>query len=111
MSNGGSENDQNSDGQIPPVILQSLRSLFPGSEFQVESVSSQGAATGSVMEQERSSDVAGHEAEPMPTEEGLFLSRILQQIMPLISENSGADASLLGDGPTSTPVSTSIVFL
>ncbi|XP_057550937.1 ubiquitin-like domain-containing protein CIP73 isoform X2 [Amaranthus tricolor] len=103
LSNGGSENDQNSDGQIPPVILQSLRSLFPGSEFQVESVSSQGAATGSVMEQERSSDVAGHEAEPMPTEEGLFLSRILQQIMPLISENSGADASLLGDGPTSTP--------
>lgn len=96
MSAGGIQNDQNSDGEVPPGILQLLRGLFPGGEIQVES--SQGTGTGSVTEQERTSSAVAQEAEPMVTEEGIFLSRMLEQIMPLISEH--------GDGSTSsTPVS------
>lgn len=49
----------------------------------------------------------------MATEEGIFLSRMLEQIMPLISENSGTTAQGVaysgghhGDGSaSSTPVS------
>ncbi|XP_021860167.1 ubiquitin-like domain-containing protein CIP73 isoform X3 [Spinacia oleracea] len=95
LSAGGIQGDENSEGQIPPGIFQFLRGLFPGSEFQVESVSSQGTGTGtgSVTEQERTSSAVAQEAEPpMATEEGIFLSRMLEQIMPLISENSGTTA-------------------
>lgn len=89
LSAGGIQNDQTSEGQIPPGILQFLRGLFPGGEFQVESISSQETGMGSGMEQERASNAAAQEAEPAATEEGIFLSRMLQQIMPLISQNSG----------------------
>ncbi|KMT03610.1 hypothetical protein BVRB_8g192830 [Beta vulgaris subsp. vulgaris] len=92
LSAGGIQNDQNSDGEVPPGILQLLRGLFPGGEIQVES--SQGTGTGSVTEQERTSSAVAQEAEPMVTEEGIFLSRMLEQIMPLISEH--------GDGSTSS---------
>lgn len=94
LSTGGIQNDQNSDGQIPPGVLQLLRGLFPGSEFQVESVSSQGATVGSVLEQVRTSNTTAEEPEPSATEEGIFLSRLLQQIMPLISQDGGAEQSV-----------------
>ncbi|XP_021745457.1 uncharacterized protein LOC110711390 isoform X2 [Chenopodium quinoa] len=111
LSAGGIQSDQNSEGQIPPGILQFLRGLFPGGEFQVESVSSQGGGMGSVTEQERTSNAGAQEAEPTATEEGIFLSRMLEQIMPMISQNSGtvqndsssaADASHHGNGSTSS---------
>ncbi|KAL2929887.1 Ubiquitin-like domain-containing protein CIP73 [Bienertia sinuspersici] len=110
LSAGGAQSDQNTEGQIPPGVLQVLRGLFPGGEFHVESVSSQGTGTGSVTEQERSSSADAQEAEPTATEEGLFLSRVLQQIMPFISQNSGTeqnvgysrgDTSQQGDGSAS----------
>ncbi|XP_021741862.1 uncharacterized protein LOC110708067 isoform X2 [Chenopodium quinoa] len=111
LSAGGIQSDQNSEGQIPPGILQFLRGLFPGGEFQVESVTSQGVGMGSVTEQERTSSAGAQEAEPTATEEGIFLSRMLEQIMPMISQNSGtvqnvsssgADASHHGNGSTSS---------
>uniref|UniRef100_A0A7C9AFX6 Ubiquitin-like domain-containing protein n=1 Tax=Opuntia streptacantha TaxID=393608 RepID=A0A7C9AFX6_OPUST len=98
LSTGGIQNDQNPDGQMPPGVLQLLRGLFPGSEFQVESVNSQGATVGSVPEQGRSSSPTAEEAEPGPTEEGIFLSRLLQQIMPLISQDGGAEQSVESAG-------------
>lgn len=104
MSAGGIQNDQSSDGQLPSGVLEFLRDLFPGGEFNVESVGTQGTGMGSVAEQERTGNAGEQEAEPMVTEEGIFLSSLLQQIMPLISENSGGNSSQPEDGSTSTQV-------
>ena len=69
----------------------------------MESVSSQGATVGSVPEQVRTSSTTAEEPEPSATEEGIFLSRLLQQIMPLISQDGGAEQSveLAGEGESS----------
>lgn len=94
LSAGGIQSDQNADGEIPQGIVQLLRGLFPGGEFHVESVSSQGGAMGTVAEQERASSAAAEEVQPRATEEGIFLSRLLHQIMPLISQHGDAEQNV-----------------
>ncbi|BBH08568.1 Ubiquitin-like superfamily protein [Prunus dulcis] len=91
LSAGGTQNNQESERQIPSGILQFIRNLFPGGEIHVEDGSAEGLTTGSVSDQARTSSgvVGAQEAEPRVTDEGLFLSNLLHQIMPFISQASG----------------------
>lgn len=88
FSSGGTQNDQESERQVPSGILNILRALFPGDEIRVEDGSVQGMNSSSVSDQARTpSGVAvAPEAELRVTEEGLFLSNLLHQVMPLISQ-------------------------
>ncbi|KAL6221603.1 hypothetical protein ACLB2K_004999 [Fragaria x ananassa] len=88
FSSGGTQNNQESERQVPSGILNILRALFPGDEIRVEDGSVQGMNSSSVSDQARTpSGVAvAPEAEPRVTEEGLFLSNLLHQVMPLISQ-------------------------
>ncbi|GAB2289142.1 hypothetical protein Dimus_023445 [Dionaea muscipula] len=76
-------NDQNAGGQIASGVLQLLRGLF-----QVENVSSPGMAGESSTDQGRPDSIAAQEEEPTVTEEGIFLSRLLHEIMPFISPDA-----------------------
>lgn len=87
FSSGGDQSDPNPDGQAPPdSVLQFLRGLFPGGEVHVET--SQG---------DRENTTRVPETESRPTEDGIFLSGLLQQIMPFISQLSQNEA-----GPSSS---------
>ncbi|KAL8128808.1 hypothetical protein V2J09_017963 [Rumex salicifolius] len=96
FSSGGAQSELNPDSQAAPPdsVLQFLRGLFPGGEVHVESTQG-GAAPVSVPESENTTRVPEAAPEPRPTEDGIFLSRLLQQIMPFISQPS--DAALSGD--------------
>ncbi|GAB4828195.1 hypothetical protein Ancab_035112 [Ancistrocladus abbreviatus] len=104
MSSGGIQNDQNAAGQIPSGVLQFLRGLFPSGEIHVESVSSQGMPGETVADHGRPSGVAAQEEEPTVTEEGLFLSNLLQQIMPFISPGTEQDVVPPGEADASEHV-------
>ncbi|XP_021899208.1 large proline-rich protein bag6-A-like isoform X2 [Carica papaya] len=88
VSAGGTQSSQDPERQIPSSIFQFLRALFPGGEIHVEDPNIHGTAPRSDSGHGVTSD-ASPEAEPSVTDEGLFLSNLLQQIMPLISQNSG----------------------
>ncbi|KAK8637759.1 hypothetical protein V6N13_136219 [Hibiscus sabdariffa] len=95
-SNTGSanrhQNNQEADRQIPSSILQFLRGIFPGSEIQVEEASLQGIAADTVPEQAGTSS-GNAAALPNVTDEGVFLSNLLHQIMPYISQHAGLQRS------------------
>ncbi|XP_016651774.1 PREDICTED: large proline-rich protein bag6-B isoform X2 [Prunus mume] len=97
LSAGGTQNNQESERQIPSGILQFIRNLFPGGEIHVEDGSAEGLTTGSVSDQARTSSgvVGAQEAEPRVTDEGLFFSNLLHQIMPFISQASGGEPGLV----------------
>ncbi|XP_021808980.1 large proline-rich protein bag6 isoform X2 [Prunus avium] len=97
LSAGGTQNNQESERQIPSGILQFIRNLFPGGEIHVEDGSAEGLTTGSVSDQARTSSgvVGAQEAELRVTDEGLFLSNLLHQIMPFISQASGGEPGLV----------------
>ncbi|XP_074281197.1 ubiquitin-like domain-containing protein CIP73 isoform X1 [Silene latifolia] len=95
LTTGGIPSDANGRGQISADIFQMMRGLFPGGELHVESVNSEGIATG-VTEQEPPSDTVREDAEARVTEEGLFLSRMLQHVMPMI------ETSIQRDDPSSS---------
>ncbi|KAJ7957466.1 Large proline-rich protein bag6 [Quillaja saponaria] len=86
LSANGTHNNQDSERQIPNNVLQYLRALFPGGEIHVEDPSLQGTAT-PVSEHLGASRGVAHvpEAEPRVTDEGVYLSNLLREIMPLIS--------------------------
>ncbi|KAK3221814.1 hypothetical protein Dsin_008839 [Dipteronia sinensis] len=97
LSASGTQNNQESEQQIPGSVLQLLRSLFPGGEIHVEDAGLQGMASGSVPEpsatpvQDRGGVSSGpSEAEASINDEGIFLSNLLHQIMPFISQLSSA---------------------
>ncbi|KAL5841942.1 hypothetical protein ACOSQ3_012545 [Xanthoceras sorbifolium] len=97
LSASGTQNNQESERQIPSSVLQLLRTLFPGGEIQVDDAGLQGMASGSVPElsatpvQDRGGASSGPaEAEASVNNEGIFLSNLLHQIMPLISQHSSA---------------------
>ncbi|OMO80350.1 putative scythe/bat3 [Corchorus olitorius] len=92
LAAGRAQNNQESERQIPSSVLQFLRAIFPGGEIHVEEASAQGAATGSVQEQAgTSSDTPA--AEPSASDQGLFLSNLLHQIMPYISQHAASQQS------------------
>ncbi|KAM1046544.1 hypothetical protein PS2_025790 [Malus domestica] len=93
LSAGGTPNSQDSERQVPSSILQFIRTLFPNGELHVEDGSAEGVIAGSVPDQARTSSggVAAPEAEPRATDEGIFLSNLLHQIMPFISQATGGE--------------------
>ena len=95
LSAGGMQSNSESDRQIPGGVMQFIRSLFPGGEIHVEDGSADGIpAASSHPDQARTSSVAepGPEAEPTASEEGIFLSNVLRQIMPLLAGQAGSES-------------------
>ncbi|XVF47978.1 hypothetical protein PTKIN_Ptkin03bG0153300 [Pterospermum kingtungense] len=92
LAAGRTQNNQDSERQVPSSILQFLRTIFPGGEIQVEEASLQGTATESAQVQAGTSSGAPT-AEPNITDQGVFLSNLLQQIMPYISQHAGSQQS------------------
>lgn len=77
--------------------MQFLRTLFPGGEIHVEDGGLEGTPAGSEPDQARtSSGVPGApEAESMVSDEGLFLSNLLRQVMPVIAQQAGAEQDVV----------------
>ncbi|CAN0901103.1 Ubiquitin-like domain-containing protein CIP73 [Linum grandiflorum] len=98
---GGARANQESEGQVPSSIMQLLRSLFPVGEIHVEGASGPGATTPPPPAAAAAPQNAGPSAdseqgsESAPTNEGIFLSNLLRQILPVVSEQGGSEA---GDG-------------
>jgi hypothetical protein len=63
----------------------------------MEDASLRGTTTSSVPETAGQS-TATAEAEPRATDEGIFLSNLLREIMPLISQSGGAEPSAIPPG-------------
>lgn len=95
LAAGGAQNNQESERQIPNSVLQFIRTLFPGGEIHVEDSSVQGTTAGSTAEQAATSRGAAHvpEAEPRVSDEGIFLSNVLREIMPVISQQAGSEGN------------------
>ncbi|KAF7806474.1 ubiquitin-like domain-containing protein CIP73 isoform X1 [Senna tora] len=102
LTAGGLQNsNQESERQIPNNVLQFIRALFPGGEIHVEDSSSQGTTAGGSAPDHAgtSTGVApAPEAEPRVSEEGLFLSNLLREVMPLISQQAGSGTHLTSQG-------------
>uniref|UniRef100_A0A6N2KHZ7 Ubiquitin-like domain-containing protein n=1 Tax=Salix viminalis TaxID=40686 RepID=A0A6N2KHZ7_SALVM len=92
LSASGSQNNQDSERPIPNSIMQLLRTILPG-DIHMEDASSQLRAASSVPEP--STATAEAEAEPRATDEGVFLSNMLREIMPLISQSGGAEPNAI----------------
>ncbi len=105
LSAGGTQNNPDSDRQLPSSVMQFLRTLFPGGEIHVEEASSQETARGSVPEHAGTSNGVTNAMEPEPrvSDEGIFLSNMLRQIIPLVSQQAGVepDARLTEETNTS----------
>ncbi|MBA0722529.1 hypothetical protein Golax_003202 [Gossypium laxum] len=102
LAAGRSQNNQDSERQSPSNVLQFLRTIFPVGEIQVEEASSQGTARDSVRGQAEASNVAPA-AETSITNQGVFLSNLLHQIMPYISQHAGSQRSTPEEATTSAP--------
>ncbi|KAI5557367.1 hypothetical protein POPTR_018G115500v4 [Populus trichocarpa] len=96
LSASGAQNNQDSERHIPDNILQLLRTILPG-DIHMEDASLRGTTTSSVPETAGQS-TATAEAEPRATDEGIFLSNLLREIMPLISQSGGAEPSAIPPG-------------
>ncbi|XP_038700064.1 ubiquitin-like domain-containing protein CIP73 isoform X1 [Tripterygium wilfordii] len=97
LSAGGTLNSQEHEGQIPNSVFQLLRNLFPGGEIHVEDGSSQGTATGSVSGHAGRSNTPA-DAEPGATDEGIFLSNLLHEIIPFISQHADPVSTIIPQG-------------
>ncbi|XP_050203774.1 ubiquitin-like domain-containing protein CIP73 [Mercurialis annua] len=86
---GGTQNNPESERQNS--ILQLLRNLLPGGEINVEGAGLQGAAAGS-SPGNTEAFTAPAESQSAPTDEGIFLSNLLREIMPVISQRGVAEA-------------------
>jgi len=95
LAASGPQNNQEPERQIPSSVLQLLRSLFPGGEIHVEDSSVQGITAGSTSDHAATSRGATQvpEAQPSVSEEGIFLSNMLREIMPVISQQVGSDGN------------------
>ncbi|XP_034895431.1 ubiquitin-like domain-containing protein CIP73 isoform X3 [Populus alba] len=96
LSASGAQNNQDSERHIPDNILQLLRTILPG-DIHMEDASSRGTTTSSVPETAGQSTTTA-EAEPRATDEGIFLSNLLREIMPLITQSGGAEPSAISPG-------------
>ncbi|XP_058759652.1 ubiquitin-like domain-containing protein CIP73 [Vicia villosa] len=99
LSAGGPQNNQESDRQIPSNVIQFLRTLFPGGEIHVEDSSLQGVNAGSAAVHAATSTAAPQvpTAEPHVSDEGVFLSNVLREIMPIISQQIGSEINSSDD--------------
>ncbi|XWS70781.1 hypothetical protein CRYUN_Cryun03dG0078600 [Craigia yunnanensis] len=103
LAAGRTQSNQESERQIPSSILQFLRTIFPGGEIQVEEASLQGTATDSVQEQAGTSGGAAA-AEPSISDQGVFLSNLLHQIMPYISQRVGSQPGVVPTEEANTSI-------
>lgn len=109
LSTAGTQDNQESERQIRSGVLQLLRNLFPGGEIHVEDGGLHGTASDSVPEHAATfrdrvvSSTGSSAAEASATDEGIFLSNLLHQIMPFISQHSSAE-------PTVTPLEDANAF-
>ncbi|KAK9697921.1 hypothetical protein RND81_08G069800 [Saponaria officinalis] len=105
LSRGGIPSDQNVEALVPPSLIEYLRGLYPGSEIQVESVTSERINTAEVPVQPVQGPPSGAvtgEDESRVTMEGLFFSAMLQQLMPLITQYPEIERAVrLGEGASS----------
>lgn len=83
---------------MPSNVIQFLRTLFPGGEIHVEDSSSQGANVGSAAVHAATTAAAPQvpEAES-PVSDGVFLSNVLREIMPVISQQVGSERNSSDD--------------
>ncbi|KDP30188.1 hypothetical protein JCGZ_16970 [Jatropha curcas] len=95
LSAGGTQNASESERQNS--ILQLLRNLLPVGEIHVEDGGLQGTANGSNPENTGASTVPV-EAQSGATDEGIFLSHLLHEIMPFISQRGGAEPNVIPQG-------------
>ena len=75
---------------MPSSVLQFLRTMFAGGEIEhVEDFNSQGIATNPVTEHSEAAAGAmdAQQAEPEVTDEGIFLSNMLREMMRFISQD------------------------
>ncbi|XP_022639530.1 large proline-rich protein bag6-B isoform X3 [Vigna radiata var. radiata] len=95
LAASGPQNNQEPERQVPSSVLQLLRSLFPGGEIHVEDSSVQGITAGSDSDHAATSRGAAQvpEAQPNASEEGIFLSNMLREIMPVISQQVGSEGN------------------
>lgn len=95
MTAGAPQNNQESERQLPSSVLQFFRTLFPGGEIHLEDSSLQGTNAGSTSEHAATSRDAAQvpEAEPTVSNEGIFLSNILREIMPVISQQIASEGN------------------
>ncbi|KAL4339601.1 hypothetical protein GQ457_08G000670 [Hibiscus cannabinus] len=93
------QNNQDFERTIPSSILPFLGAVFPGGEIQVEETTLPGTET--VPEQAGTSS-GNTEPEPSITDEGVFLSNLLHQIMPYISQHVGSQQSAVSTEEANT---------
>ncbi|KAK4764325.1 hypothetical protein SAY87_013763 [Trapa incisa] len=93
--------NQENGGQVPESVYQILRSLFPGGEIHVEEEST--IDNGTISDHDELGTPGNpspdpQETEAVPTMDGIFLSNLLHQIMPIISQHlASADSSSAND--------------
>ncbi|KAK8602081.1 hypothetical protein V6N13_058259 [Hibiscus sabdariffa] len=100
LESGWTQNNQDSQRQIGSSILQFPRTIYPAGEIQVEEASSQGTSTDFVSGQVETSNGAPA-FEPNTADQGVFLSNLLHQIMPYITQHAGLQQSTAAEAATS----------
>ncbi|KAI6679216.1 hypothetical protein NL676_033097 [Syzygium grande] len=95
ISSGGSQTNGETERQVPGSVVQFLRSLFPGGDIRVEGSSIDGTVIGSASQDAGTSAGAMNapESENRASDDGIFLSNLLHQIMPFISEHAVAGSN------------------
>ncbi|THG13738.1 hypothetical protein TEA_019672 [Camellia sinensis var. sinensis] len=99
-SGNGTQNGEGFSTQFQSGLDQLLRSIFPGDQIYVGDVNFQGSGTSSAAGREGTSQGAAptQESAPRVGDEGLFLSNLLHQIMPIISENTASGSGMASPG-------------
>ncbi|XP_057959141.1 ubiquitin-like domain-containing protein CIP73 isoform X2 [Malania oleifera] len=92
---GAAQDGQGSSTQIHGSLDQLLRTLFPGEQIHVGNVNFQGAPPSSVAEHVGTTEAGATVQEAAPAvADGLFLSNVLHQIMPFISQGAGMGSNI-----------------
>ncbi|KAF8036726.1 hypothetical protein BT93_C2442 [Corymbia citriodora subsp. variegata] len=104
ISSGGSQTNGETERQVPGSVVQFLRSLFPGGDIRVEGSSIDGTVIGSASQDAGTSagTMNAPESENRASDDGIFLSNLLHQIMPFISEHAGPGSNPMS-GEESNP--------
>lgn len=89
---GATQNGQGRSAQIPSGLDQLLRSIFPGVDNIYYQGTDASSAVGSVGPGQGTTTTT-QEAAPGVGDEGIFLSNLLRQIMPIISQNTESRSS------------------
>ncbi|KAJ8768123.1 hypothetical protein K2173_021063 [Erythroxylum novogranatense] len=92
LSTTRAQNNHVPERQIPHNVMQLLRNLFSGGDIQVQDGSLPGIATGSIPETAGVSNLPV-ESEARATDEGIYLSRLLREIIPFVSQHQGPESS------------------